>query len=100
MVTEMSKIYLIEISNCVNGFVRLVGGNDTNEGRVEICSNGVWGTIYSGGWDIHDATVACRQLGLYQPYSSMYCVLQLIMLRGSQVFIISIYIYYRSRGIL
>ena len=52
--------------------MRLVGGKDTIEGRVEICSNGVWGTIFSGGWDSRDATVACKQLGLYQPYSSIY----------------------------
>ena len=41
-----------------------------NEGRVEICSNGVWGTINGGGWDSRDAKVVCKQLGLYQPYSS------------------------------
>ena len=55
---------------CINGHIRLAGGRDTNEGRVEICSNGIWGTIWDGGWDSRDAIVACRQLGLYQPHSS------------------------------
>ena len=62
---------LIKTELCIDGHMRLVGGKDTNEGRVEICSNGVWGTIYHGGWDSRDATVACRLLGLYQPYSSI-----------------------------
>ena len=56
---------------CTDGHVRLVGGQDTNEGRVEICSNGVWGSVYGGGgWDSLDASVVCRQLG-YQRYSSI-----------------------------
>ena len=54
--------------------MRLVGGRDTREGRVEICSNGVWGTIFCGSLDGRVATVVCRQLGLYQPYSSMYFI--------------------------
>jgi deleted-in-malignant-brain-tumors protein 1 len=56
---------------CINGHIRLAGGRDTNEGRVEVCSNGVWGTIWDLRWDSLDAIVACRQLGLYQPHSSM-----------------------------
>ena len=51
--------------------MRLVGGKDTREGRVEICTNGVWGTIYAGNWDSRDAKVVCRRLGLYQQYSSI-----------------------------
>ena len=42
------------------------------EGRVEICSNGVWGTIRQQyrGFDSRAAVVVCRQLGFYQDYSS------------------------------
>ena len=57
---------------CNAGHIRLAGGRDASEGRVEICSNGVWGTVFYGSWDSLDAIVACRQLGLYQTYSSMY----------------------------
>ena len=57
---------------CVNGHLRLAGGKSVYEGRVEICSNGVWGTIWTSGWDSLDAKVVCKELGLYQTYSSMY----------------------------
>ena len=48
---------------CTNGNLQLVGGRSSNEGRVEICINGVWGSLSDYGWDSNDARVVCRQLG-------------------------------------
>ena len=49
--------------SCTHGALRLVGGRTSNEGRVEICINGVWGTVCHSGWSSNDARVVCRQLG-------------------------------------
>jgi len=44
--------------------IRLTGGQSTNEGRVEICVDGVWGSVCDDHWDSSDARVVCRALGL------------------------------------
>ena len=48
---------------CISGTIRLSGSPFVNQGRVEICVNGIWGTICPDYWDNIDAAVVCHQLG-------------------------------------
>ncbi len=57
----VSTYYII---GCQNGDIRLVDGNSTLEGRVEICTSKTWGTVCDSNWDVNDVWVVCRQLGL------------------------------------
>lgn len=46
-----------------NSDIRMVNGNSSNEGKVEIKHNGQWGDICDTGIDTTDAKVFCRMLG-------------------------------------
>lgn len=53
----------VDTSAPVTLSVRVQGGTQPYNGRVEVLYNGEWGTICNSGWDINDARAFCRQLG-------------------------------------
>ena len=65
-------IMTFTLAPCEDGIIRLRSGPSQSTGRLEVCVNGIWGTVCSDFWDNNDASVVCRQLG-YSPYGmNMY----------------------------
>ena len=51
-------------ADCEHGDIRLVGGSDPYQGRIEVCVNNAWGTVCNKQWSFAEGSVACRRLGL------------------------------------
>jgi len=55
---------------CVEGDIRMTNATAINRdayyfaGGLQICVNNKWATVCQSGWEDHDATVACGQLGM------------------------------------
>ena len=71
-------MYCIPHTVCGTGDIRLVGGTNEFEGRVEVCVNNQWGTICDRNWEAAEAAVACRQAG----FSSTGWFVTLVILFG------------------
>ena len=59
---QLFSIYLWP-GECTSGSVRLVGGGSNSEGRVQVCVNGVWGSVSTTTWGANETRVVCNQLG-------------------------------------
>ena len=44
--------------------LRLIGGRNVGEGRVEVYYNNSWTRVCSDGWNDNGASAVCRQLGV------------------------------------
>ena len=57
-----------QFSNCTDNAIRLMGGNSSNQGRLEVCVNSAWGSVCdsAGVFTSDEAKVVCRQLGILQ----------------------------------
>lgn len=57
--------------------MRLLEGANDMEGRVEVCSGEVWGSICHDFWGSRDAQVVCRQLGYQADGETRFSLLTL-----------------------
>ncbi|OCT72903.1 CD5 antigen-like [Xenopus laevis] len=64
-------LFGLAISDSLN--IRLVDGNSSCKGRLEVNRNGIWGTVCNDQWDKKDAKVVCKQLQCGPPKFSYEC---------------------------
>jgi len=59
----MHRPFIIRYLDGMMFAVRLVGGPSSEEGRLELNYNGVWGTVCDDGFTDTAAAVVCLSLG-------------------------------------
>ena len=59
---------------CTDNAIRLSDGRTELEGRVEVCLDGVWGTVCNDPWSMENTAVVCSQLniGKWNPHVLSY----------------------------
>ena len=70
--TSFLLLYAFPCAGCTHGTVRLKGGMYSFEGRVEVCVNGLWGTVCHDSWSSADAALGCKYFG-YSTYGKSIC---------------------------
>ena len=58
------------------------GGGDS-EGRIEICTNGIWMTNEGNYWNYNNAKVVCRQLGYHDTCKNYLIIFNVFTCVGS-----------------
>ncbi len=60
--TQFIQTFPVE---CTDGDLRLVDGRARYEGRVEVCQEGLWGSVCDDNWlPRENSIVVCRQAGI------------------------------------
>ena len=49
-----------------------MGSEEGDEGRLEVCVNGAWGTVCRDEFDSFEAAVACHSLGGFNGSGNVY----------------------------